>query len=85
MKRRTTVLTVLVLAMALWASASQACPVCFGDVDDPVIDGLELSILFMLGVTYFVILSVIAAFILLRRRSRRLASQTTESSQGALP
>ena len=82
MKRRVVLLAAL-MALACWATASTACPVCFGDVDDPVVDGLGASILFMVGVTYFVILSGIAAFILLRRRARRLATQTTETVQGA--
>jgi hypothetical protein len=85
MRRRATVLVVLIVAMALWSTASHACPVCFGDVEHPIIEGLEASILFLVGVTYFVILSGVAAFILLRRRARRLAAQTTDTSQGALP
>lgn len=85
MNRRTIILGVLILAMALYASASWACPVCFGDIDHPIVEGLQASILFLVGITYFVILSGIAAFILLRRRARRLATQTTETAQGALP
>ena len=79
MRRQRLAWVLLVLAMALSASASWACPVCFGDIDDPIIDGLEMSILFLVGVTYFVIVSGVAAFILLRRRARRLASQTIET------
>jgi hypothetical protein len=84
-RRRALVLAALVVAAAFFASASHACPVCFGDVDHPIVEGLQASILFLIGVTYFVILSGVAAFLLLRRRANRLASQTTETSQGALP
>lgn len=77
MSRKTAVWLVVIVAMLIPASASFACPVCFGDVDHPIIHGLEASILFMVGVTYTVIVSGIVAFILLRRRARRLAQQTT--------
>jgi len=78
--RRWGVRGLLVAALLAVAARSHACPVCFGDIDSPIIDGLQSSILFMVGVTYFEILSGVAAFILLRRRARRLASQTTETA-----
>ena len=72
---------VLILAMLVPASASFACPVCFGEVDHPVIDGLQASIIFMVAVTYTVILGVVVAVILLGRRARRLqlAQQSTST------
>ncbi len=69
---------VLIAALLALAAESLGCPVCFGDSDDPIIKGLESSILFMVGITYTLILGGIATFILLRRRSRRMAEQTVE-------
>ena len=80
MTRRKLILLSLSLALAFYASTSWACPVCFGDVDHPIIEGLEASILFLVGVTYFVILSGVAAFLLLRRRARRLAAHPTRTA-----
>ena len=80
---RKTFLTIAALAMICWASASFACPVCFGDSDDPIIKGLEASILFMVGITYFLIVSGVVTFVLLRRRALRLQEQAAaETSQG---
>lgn len=79
MSRKKALWLVMIVAMLIPASASFACPVCFGDIDHPIIHGLEASILFMVGITYTVITSGVVTFILLRRRARRLAQQTTGS------
>jgi hypothetical protein len=55
------------------APASLGCPICFGESDAPIVKGVEMSVLFMVGVTYFLILGGGATFLLLRRRARRLA------------
>ena len=73
-------LPIAALLMLFYASASFACPVCFGDSDDPIVKGLEASVLFMIGMTYFLIFSGVVAFILLRRRARRLQEQAVETS-----
>lgn len=71
---------ILVAALLLMAAESLACPVCFGESDDPIIKGLQSSILFMVGITYTLILGGVATFIFLRRRARRLeaAAATAE-------
>lgn len=69
--RTLTWLLVIFLSIAL-AGQSLGCAVCFGDSDAPIVKGVEMSVLFMVGVTYSVILGGIAVFFLLRRRARHL-------------
>lgn len=64
-----------VAALVLCAQVVQACPVCFGQTDSPIVKGIEASVLFMVGMTYFLILGGAALFIMLRRRARRMASE----------
>lgn len=73
MTRRKTCFGILV-ALALLAPATSVfgCPVCFGDSDAPIVKGVEMSVLFMMGITYFLISGGVVAAVLLRRRARRL-------------
>lgn len=66
------VLASLAAAYLLAAGLAAACPVCYGDSDSPFARGAELSILFMAIITYVMIVGGVVAFILLRRRARRL-------------
>ena len=77
MTKKIVIWAVLIAALLALAADSLACPVCFGDSDDPIIKGLESSVLFMVGITYTLILGGVATFIFLRRRARRL-EQTAE-------
>ena len=77
MTKKIVIWAVLIAALLALAADSLACPGCFGDSDDPIIKGLESSILFMVAVTYTLILGGVATFIFLRRRARRL-EQTAE-------
>ena len=71
MSRRLILLGLAALAMLAVASASTACPVCFGESDSPIAKGAEYSVLFMMGVTYTLIGGGVATVIFLRRRQRR--------------
>ena len=57
--------------LAAAASPAWACSVCFGKADSPIVKGVELSVIFMVGVTYTVITGGFASFFLLRLRARR--------------
>jgi hypothetical protein len=57
-----------------------ACPVCFGQSDSPMAQGLNLGILFLLGVVGFVLASFGAFFIYLARRARLAAPPHAEDS-----
>lgn len=59
-----------------------ACAVCFGNSDDPIVQGVEMSVLFMIVLTYLLIMGGAVAFFVLRHRSRqkqRRASALTNS------
>ena len=77
MNRRIILLGLAALAMLAVASASMACPVCFGESDSPIVKGAEYSILFMMGVTYALIGGGLATAIFLRRRQRRRQDDVT--------
>lgn len=68
-------LSLAAIAMLAFATSAFGCTVCFGESDHPIVKGAEASVLFMVGVTYTLLGSGVAAFFLLRRRARRLAEQ----------
>lgn len=59
------------LALAFAADAA-ACPVCFGETDEHVAQGVRWSMVFLGGLVYLVIGGGLAMFLALRRRARRL-------------
>ncbi len=66
----------LTVAMLAGAANAFGCTVCFGESDDPIVKGAEASVLFMVIVTYTLLVGGVVTFILLRRRARRLAEQS---------
>jgi hypothetical protein len=52
-----------------WGATSLGCPVCFGESDAPIVKGVQMSVLFMIGITYSLMFSGVAAVIVLRRRA----------------
>lgn len=76
--RKTLIWAALIAALLMLAAESLACPVCFGESDAPIVKGAEMSILFMMGVTYTLIGSGVAAFFVLRRRRRRISGPGTK-------
>jgi hypothetical protein len=63
------ILTVL-LFLGL-AAPSFGCPVCFGATDSPMVNGVQASVLFMIAMTYTVIVGGGVTFFFLRRRALR--------------
>ncbi len=61
------------LAAAVAAAPAFACPVCYGETDSPFAKAADLSVLFMMIVTYAVIVGGLVAFFVLRVRARRRA------------
>lgn len=62
-----------VLAIVAWAAPSFACPVCFGDSDSPMAHAANMSILFMMIVTYALIVGGVATVFVLRLKARKKA------------
>lgn len=69
----------MLLCVMASPSSALACAVCYGAAEGPFIRGLQLSVLALLGVTYFVIIGLLACFVVLRRRVR-LAANTSEGA-----
>lgn len=61
---------VVVLALIL-AAPAHACPVCYGEADNSVIDGAKLSVLFLGALVYLVIGGGVGVVFALRRRVRK--------------
>ena len=48
------------------------CAVCYGATDDPMANGMNNAVLFLLGVISFILLSIIASIIHFYKRSKSL-------------
>ena len=59
-----------------------ACPVCFGDSNEPMTLATNLGIWFMLGVVAVMLSAFATFFVYLMRRARRFANDT-ESADAA--
>ncbi len=74
-------LAVLTLACAACLKAPEvlACPVCYGSSDDEILRGAGMSVLFMMGITYAMLLSGVAVVVVLYRRRRRQEAAKIET------
>ena len=54
------------------AEPAMACPVCFGESDSPMAQGMNNGIFFLLGVIGTVQIGFVALFVSFRRRGREL-------------
>ncbi|HEV8537385.1 MAG TPA: hypothetical protein VGR15_00560 [Bacteroidota bacterium] len=80
---------VVTVAGLIVASASvSACPACYGAPDSPMAAGMNTAILFMLGITGFVLTSIVGCFFLLWKRAKHhqamLSAQMYVSHDGTL-
>ena len=55
-----------------------ACPSCYGAAKSPMIDGMNMAILGMLGVTGIVLFGVSSFFFMVMKRARVLREQAPE-------
>jgi hypothetical protein len=69
-RRLVALLTALMLAVP---RAVLACPVCFGQSDSPMAQGVNMGVFFLLGVVVAVLAGFAAFFIYLARRARMFA------------
>lgn len=80
-------LIVLLLALLValtWPSAVGACAVCYGDSDGSgFVRGARWATLLMVGVTYTLVGSGVALFVIHRRRGRRAMAEHEHGELGA--
>ncbi len=74
--RRQMMFVAVMAACHFAAPMASACSVCFGDKDDPVVQGTANGVLVMIGVTYGMLLamSALAATWFVRARRTRMSS-----------
>jgi hypothetical protein len=71
MSKKSLLQAVTVLLVLGFAAPAFGCPVCFGETDSPMVHGVQASILFMVAVTYTLIVSGLVTFFVLRRKALR--------------
>jgi hypothetical protein len=71
--------------LALAPSAAHACAVCYGKAGGDMIDGARVSVLFLLGLVYLLLLGGIAAFVMARRRRGAPAAAPHDMERGGPP
>jgi hypothetical protein len=65
-------------------STAQACPVCFGAAESPLIDGAKLGVLVMVVITLAVQGAFVGFFLYLRNRAKRIAEIELDSEWSEL-
>jgi hypothetical protein len=68
------VIASLLITLMLSLNSAASCPVCFGALDDPATQGMNVAILTLLGVTGSVLAGFLSFFLRLRRLSRSSAA-----------
>lgn len=63
---------ILAVVLLVLPQSGFACPVCYGDPQSSMTDGMNMAIVSLLGVTGGVLTGVAAFFLFLRRRLRML-------------
>ena len=56
----------------LFSNIVLPCAVCFGATDDPMANGMNNAVLFLLGVISFILLSIIGSIVHFYKRSKNL-------------
>jgi hypothetical protein len=68
--------TVLAALMFAVPRAALACPVCFGQSNSPMAQGVNMGIYFMLAIVVGVLAAFASFFVYLARRARAFARET---------
>ena len=65
--------SLIIFMVILWLPTNaQACAVCYGAADDPMVKGMNSAIFFLLGAIGSILLGVIALTIYFARRAKRV-------------
>ncbi|HWP81320.1 MAG TPA: hypothetical protein VNN76_01560 [Bacteroidota bacterium] len=70
MKRRIVLVVSVVGLLLVSYSYASACPVCYGQTDSPMADGVNAAILVLMGITGSVLSVFVAFFMYIRKRSK---------------
>ena len=63
----------IIFIVILWLpNNAQACAVCYGAADDPMVKGMNSAIFFLLGAIGSILLGVISLTIYFARRAKRV-------------
>ena len=83
MSRKAWFLVAALVAIVAGVTDAFGCPVCYGESDEQILKGVEMSVLFMIGLTYLLLLSsAVVTFFAYRRRLRRRSAARDEISSG---
>ena len=72
-RRRRKIIRPLALPVAVWMLGTRsagACSVCYGQADDPMIDGARIGVFLLFGLVFLVQIAFVMFFLYLRRRAR---------------
>jgi len=75
-QRAVSVVTGATALVGMAAPAAQACAVCFGDPNDPLVKGAASGVVFMAVVIYGVLLSMVGMASLCLIRARRIRARS---------
>jgi hypothetical protein len=68
----------VVLVWFLGARAAEACSVCYGQAEGPMIDAARLGVWLLFGLVFAIQLAFVAFFVYLHRRAKRYRAQHRE-------
>lgn len=86
MRKRQLHLAPGILCVLFLTAVAQACSVCQGDPGSPLVEGAKTGVLLMVGVTYAVVLGMVAMPVMWIVRARRLQQlRDTESEIDSPP
>ena len=71
-KRKYLVIKIQYILFFVFMSAIFPCAVCYGATDDPMANGMNNAVLFLLGVISFILLSIIGSIYHLYKKSKTL-------------
>jgi uncharacterized membrane protein len=77
---RKTLLAALLVMMLAVPRVALACPVCFGQSDSPMAQGVNMGMYFLLAVIGSVLVAFASFFIYLARRARAFAAVENDES-----
>lgn len=70
----------ILTALATVAFPVMACPACYGQLDSPTGDGMNMAIFFLLAVTGGVLSAFVSFFVYMRKRTRLIADSAQSGS-----